>query len=96
MAVATSSAAKLATNDFVRDKLTAITHGHLTIAGKHSPFNQNAICKTDNKPVDGLCGRSKSALCSPGEMAAGGIAGLANAILSSPLELLKLRLQVFK
>ena len=32
----------------------------------------------------------------PGEMAAGGVAGVANAILSSPLELLKLRLQVFK
>ena len=29
-------------------------------------------------------------------MAAGGMAGVANAILSSPLELLKLRLQVFR
>lgn len=34
VAVATSSAAKLATNDFVRDKLTAVTHGHLSIGGE--------------------------------------------------------------
>ena len=81
MAVATSSAAKLATNDFVRDKLTAITHGHLTIAGIWN-FTCHIICHK------GLIGAL------PGEMVAGGVAGVANAILSSPLELLKLRLQV--
>ena len=79
VAVATSSAAKLATNDFVRDKLTAITHGHLTIAG---------ICTCHIICHKGLIGAL------PGEVVAGGVAGVANAILSSPLELLKLRLQV--
>ena len=33
LSVATGSATKLATNDFVRDRLTSATHGHMTLGG---------------------------------------------------------------
>ena len=63
MYVAPEKAIKLATNDFVRDKISEVNYGHISV---------------------------------PDEMLAGACSGVANVVFSNPLEIVKIRLQVFK
>lgn len=70
-------ATKLATNDYIRDKLTASGHGHVSVLGKNfeRPF-RNVTC-----------------ILLIGEVIAGACAGFSNVLFSNPLEMLKIRLQ---
>ena len=89
--VAPEKAIKLATNDFIRDKISEANHGHISLSGDDDN-NDDDDDNNDGDNSDDDDDDDDDDVS--GEMMAGACSGLANVLFSNPLEIVKIRLQV--